>query len=108
MRHQRGALVVRRITVLAAAGAVGVAIALGSFVAGRALRGPDPVARATATKVADADLVSAISLPPVSQSTPPLASGLGSTLSPPGGPSIKTARPSTAGTPTVGTLAITT
>src|SRR5215469_13200963 len=103
MRHQRGALVVRRITVLAAAGAVGVAIALGSFAAGRALRGPDPVARATATKVADADLVSAISLPTVSQSssTPPLASGLGSTLSPPGGPSLETARPSPAGTPTV-------
>jgi len=108
MRHQRGALVVRRITVLAAAGAVGVAIALGSFAAGRALRGPDPVARATATKVADADLVSAIPLPTVSQSssTPPLASGLGSTLSPPGGPSLETARPSPAGTPTVGTLAI--
>jgi peptidoglycan-N-acetylglucosamine deacetylase len=105
----RVVLVVRRITVLAAAGAVGVAIALGSFAAGRALRGPDPVARATATKVADADLVSATSFPTVSQSspTPPsLASGLGSTLSPPGGLSLETARLSPAGTPTIGALAI--
>jgi peptidoglycan-N-acetylglucosamine deacetylase len=100
---------VRRITVLVAAGTIGVAIALGSFAAGRALRGPDPVARAPATKVADADLVSAISFSAGSQSssTPPsLAPGLGSTLSPSGGLSLETARLSPAGAPTVGTPAI--
>jgi peptidoglycan-N-acetylglucosamine deacetylase len=100
---------VRRISVLVAAGTVGVAIALGSFAAGRALRGPETAARATATKVADADLVGAIPLPAVSQSspTPPLASALGSPLPPPGETSLETgARLSPVGTPTVGAPAI--
>ena len=100
---------VRRISVLVAAGAVGVAIALGSFAAGRALRSPETVARATATKVADADLVGAIPLPTVSQSspTPPLATALGSPLPPPRETSLETGtRLSPVGTPTVGAAAI--
>jgi peptidoglycan-N-acetylglucosamine deacetylase len=96
--------------VLAAAGAVGVAIALGSFVAGRALRGPETVGRA-ATKV-DADLVSAISLPTISPSSstlPPLASASGSALPPAGQMSLETgARLSPAGTPKAGAFAIST
>ena len=100
----------RRITVLAAAGAVSVAIALGSFAAGRALRGSETVARPTATKVADDDLASAIPSPAVSQSSatpPPLTSPLTSVLQQPGGIAIEaSARLSPAGTPVVGAPAI--
>jgi peptidoglycan-N-acetylglucosamine deacetylase len=109
-RINRVALVVRRITVLAAAGTISVAIALGSFAVGRALRGPETVARATATQVADADLVSATPLANVSQSSstpPPLASALSSALLPPTGMSLETgARLLPASTPAVGAPAI--
>jgi peptidoglycan-N-acetylglucosamine deacetylase len=81
--RQSGSVVVRRITVLAAASAVGVAVALGSFAAGRALRAPETAAKATAAKVADADLViGAIPSPAISQ--PPLAPPSGSALPLPG------------------------
>jgi peptidoglycan-N-acetylglucosamine deacetylase len=105
----RVALVVRRISVLVAAGTVGVAIAVGSFAVGRALRGPETVARATATKVADADLVGTIPLPTASQlsPTPPLASALGSPLPPPGETPLETgARLSPVGASTVAAPAI--
>jgi peptidoglycan-N-acetylglucosamine deacetylase len=96
---------VRRITVLAAASAVGVAIALGSFAAGRALRGPETIAKASATKVADADLVDAIPSTAASKSLSTLliAPPSGSALPPPGGTSLEIGAPlSPAGTAMVG------
>jgi peptidoglycan-N-acetylglucosamine deacetylase len=94
--------------VLVAASTVGVAIALGSFVAGRALRGPETVARVTAPKVADADPVGALTTGSLLSSTPtPLASPLGSAPPSAEGTSLETgARPPPAGTPTAGAPAI--
>lgn len=69
-------IAMRRITVLAAASAVGVAMALGSFYTARALKAPGPGSRAVAAKIADADVVTgtirapAPSSPAASQPSP--------------------------------------
>lgn len=106
----RVVLVVRRITVLGVASTVGVAVALGSFAAGRALRAPETTTKASATKVADADLVGAIPLPAGSQSLSTLlrvAPLSGATLPQPGGTPLEAgARPSPAGPSTVGAPAM--
>jgi peptidoglycan-N-acetylglucosamine deacetylase len=89
----RVVLVVRRITVLGVASTVGVAVALGSFAAGRALRAPETATKALATKVADADLVGAIPLPAGSQSLSsllPVAPLSGAPVPQPGGTSLET------------------
>jgi peptidoglycan-N-acetylglucosamine deacetylase len=80
--------VMRRITVLAAASAAGVVVALGSFSAGRALKTPEMTAKPSATKSAETDLVAGAVPSPIVPH-PSLTAAL---LAPPPSPSLPPAR----------------